>query len=98
MDPDDYKDQVNPVEVDEVLSCPLNWCTVCIACITFSDEDLQLGSSNHNRPLYVISLIVDKRINQILLDYGSVFNLLSLTVLRAIWITPNQLSPTLLTI
>ena len=50
IDPDDYKDQVDPIEVDEVLSSRLNRCVVCIACITFSDKDLQLGSANHNRP------------------------------------------------
>ena len=41
--------------------------------------------------------IEDKRINRILLDCGSAANLLPLRVLRAIGITPNQLSPTLLT-
>jgi len=40
MNPDDYKDQVDPIEVDEVLSSPLNWCAVCMACVTFFDEDL----------------------------------------------------------
>jgi len=55
MDPDDYKDQVNPIEVDEVLSSPLIRCAACMACITFTDEDMQLGSTNHNKPLYVIS-------------------------------------------
>lgn len=98
MDPDDYKDQVDPIEVDEVLSYPLNQCAACMACVTFSDEDLQLGSANHNRPLYVTGRIGDKRINRILLDCGSAVNLLPLRVLRAIGITPNQLSPTLLTI
>ena len=98
MDPNDYKDQVDPIEVDEVLSSPLNRCAVCMACITFSDEDLPLGSTNHNKPLYVTGRIGDERINRILLDYGSAVNLLLLRVLRAMGITPNQLSPTLLTI
>jgi len=71
MDLDHYKDHVDPIELDEVLSFPLNWCAACIACITFSDEDLQLGSTNYHRPLYVIGMIGDKRINLILLDYGS---------------------------
>jgi len=97
MYPDDYKDQVNPIEVDEVLSSPLNRCATCMACITFTDEDMQLGSTDHNRSLYVIGMIRDKRINRILLDCGSAVNLLPLRVLRAMGITPNQLSPTLLT-
>ena len=40
MDPDDYKDQVDPIEVDEVLSSPLNRFATCMACITFTDEDI----------------------------------------------------------
>ena len=71
MDPDDYKDQVDPIEVDEVLSSPLNWCGTCMACITFTNEEMQLGSTDHNRPLYVTGIIGDKRINRILLDCGS---------------------------
>ena len=98
MDPDDYKDQVNPIGVDKVLSSPLNRCAACMACIMFIDEDMQLGSTNHNRPLYVIGIIGDKRINRILLNCGSTVSLLPLRVLRAIGITPNQLSLTLLTI
>ena len=50
MDPDYYKDQVDPIEVDEVLSSPLTQCAACMACITFTDEDMQLGSTDHNRP------------------------------------------------
>jgi len=98
MDPDNYKDQVDPIEMDEVLSSPLNWCAACMACITFSNEDLQLGSVNHNRPLCVVDMTRDKRVNRILFDYGSAVSLLSLRILRAIGITPNQLPATLLTI
>jgi len=66
MDPYHYKDQVDPIEVDEVLSSPLNGCVACMAYVTFSDEDLQLGSANQNRPLYVTGRIGDERINRIL--------------------------------
>jgi len=92
MDPDDYKDQVDPIEVDEVLSSLLNRCATCMACITFNDEDMQLGSTDHNRPLYVTGIIGDKRINRILLDCGSAVNLPPLRVFRAMGIKPNQLS------
>ena len=64
----------------------------------FTDKDMQLGSTAHNRPLYVTDIIGDKRINRILLDCGSAANLLPLRVLRAIGIMPNQVSLTLLTI
>ena len=43
MDPDDYEDQVDAVEVDEVLSSPLNRCVAYMACITFPDKDLSWG-------------------------------------------------------
>jgi len=63
MDPDEYKDQVDPIKVDEVLSSPLDWCAACMACVTFSDEDLQLGFANQNRSLYVTDMIRNKRMN-----------------------------------
>jgi len=68
IDPDDCKDLVDPIKVNEVLSSPLNHCVAFIACILFSYEDCQLGCVNQNRPLYVINIIGDKRINWILLD------------------------------
>ena len=40
LDPDDCKYQVNPIEVDEVLSSPLNQCARIIACINFYDDNL----------------------------------------------------------
>ena len=91
MDPDNYKDQVDPIEVNEVLSSPLNRRAACMAYITFSDEDLQLGYVNHNKRLYITGILGDERINCILLDCGSAVNLLPLRVLRAIGIIPNQL-------
>ena len=66
--------------------------------VTFSDEDLQLRCANHSSPLYVTGMIDDKRINQILLNYGSVINHLLLRMLRVIEITSTELSPTLVTI
>ena len=49
--PNNYKDQVHPIKVDEVLSSPLNQCLACMSCITFTDEDMQLGFADQNRPL-----------------------------------------------
>ena len=40
MDFDDYKDQVDLIKVDEVLSSPLNQCAASMASIMFSDKDL----------------------------------------------------------
>jgi len=40
MGPDDYKDQVNPIEVDEVLSSLLKPMCCIMACLTFTNEDV----------------------------------------------------------
>ena len=96
-DPDHCKDVVNLIEVDEVLSSPSNQCVPCRAYPTIFNKDLRVGSTTSNRTLYVTGMIDDKRINQILLDWGSAVNLLPLRVLRVIRIAANQLSPNLLT-
>ena len=48
-------------EIDHIEGQPLSSriCASCLACITFSDEDLQLGKKFHNRPLYVKGTIRD---------------------------------------
>ncbi|KAL8128466.1 LOW QUALITY PROTEIN: hypothetical protein V2J09_017621 [Rumex salicifolius] len=53
MEPDNYKDQVDRVEVNDVSLSPPTHCASCMERITFSDEDLQLGEEYHNRLLYV---------------------------------------------
>ena len=37
-------------------------CAKCCAAITFTDEDLQLGSKLHNRPLFVIGYMREQNI------------------------------------
>lgn len=50
--------------------------------VVFSEEDLMLGSSEHNHPLYVTTESDDTFINRILIDPGSSMNLMSLQVLK----------------
>ncbi|KAL8151476.1 hypothetical protein V2J09_021284 [Rumex salicifolius] len=38
--PDEYKDQIDPIEVDQLSLSPPIYCASCMACITFSDQDL----------------------------------------------------------
>ncbi|KAL8151400.1 hypothetical protein V2J09_021208 [Rumex salicifolius] len=64
-----------------------------MAAITFSDEDLQLGGEHYNRPLYITGTIRDTKINRILLDCGSVVNLLPLKSLKAMGLMTSHLSP-----
>ncbi|TYK05044.1 uncharacterized protein E5676_scaffold1317G00070 [Cucumis melo var. makuwa] len=48
--------------------------------IDFSDEDLLLGSKLHNRPLYVSGYVREQRVDQILIDNGSVVNIMKSTM------------------
>ena len=39
--------------------------------INFDDENMLLGSTLHNRPLFVVGYICEQRVNCILIDDGS---------------------------
>ncbi|KAL0423247.1 UNVERIFIED_CONTAM: hypothetical protein Sradi_0859500 [Sesamum radiatum] len=40
----------------------------CMSIITFTDEDLLLGSKPHNRPLFVAGYVCEQKVNRILID------------------------------
>ena len=44
---------------------------VCDTKITFTDNDLLFGEALHNRPLYMVGHVLEKKINRILIDEGS---------------------------
>ena len=73
-------------------------CVSCLACIMFSDEDLQLGEKFHNLPLYVKGTIRDAWLSRIPLDYGSTVNLLPYKTLKVMGMKSKQLFPSNLTI
>ncbi|KAH6815278.1 hypothetical protein C2S51_020098 [Perilla frutescens var. frutescens] len=64
----------------------------CISIITFTDEDLQLGSNPHNMPLFMSGYACEKRINRILVDGGSAVNILPLRTLKELEIPTEDLS------
>lgn len=70
--PEDYRVEVSQTETE--LNDVLN--------ITFTDEDLLLGSKKHNRPLLMFGEIDDLPINPIMIDGGSAINLLPLRTLK----------------
>ena len=49
--------------------------------ITFSDEHMEVGYSNHKRPLYLIASINQIPIKKALVDTGSSVNLIPLSTL-----------------
>ncbi|XP_074315122.1 uncharacterized protein LOC141651303 [Silene latifolia] len=67
-------------------------CVSCNAALTFSNEDLLLGSKPHNRPLYVSGYIRGQKVNIILIDGGSGVNLMPKATMKELGITVDELS------
>jgi len=49
--------------------------------ITFSDEDMEVGYSDHRRPLYLAAFINQIPIKRALVDTGALVNLIPLNML-----------------
>ncbi|KAL0296830.1 UNVERIFIED_CONTAM: hypothetical protein Sradi_6735100 [Sesamum radiatum] len=64
----------------------------CMSTITFTDEDLLLGSKPHNRPLFVAGYVREQKVNRILIDGGSAVNILPLQILKELEILIDELS------
>ncbi|CAA0817210.1 Unknown protein, partial [Striga hermonthica] len=62
------------------------------ASVTFTDEDLMLGSKPHNRPLFVTGYTREKKVNRILIDGGSAMNIFSLRTLKELEVPTDELS------
>ncbi|XP_074298271.1 uncharacterized protein LOC141629114 [Silene latifolia] len=74
---------------------PLEQSTGCVSCnaaLSFSDEDLLLGSKPHNRPLYVSGYIRGQKVKRILIDEGSGVNLMPKATMNELGITMDELS------
>ncbi|XP_069154670.1 uncharacterized protein [Solanum lycopersicum] len=65
---------------------------VCDTKITFTDNDLLFGEILHNRPLYMVGHVLEKKINRILIDEGSKVNILPIHTLKELGITTGELS------
>ena len=65
---------------------------VCDTKITFTDIDLLFGKTLHNRPLYMVGHVLEKKINTILIDEGSGVNILPIHTLKELGITIGELS------
>ncbi|KAH0636131.1 hypothetical protein KY290_036559 [Solanum tuberosum] len=64
----------------------------CDTKITFTDNDLLFGETLHNRPLYMVGHVLEKKINRILIDEGSGVNILPIHTLKELGITTEELS------
>ena len=70
----------------------------CDTKITFTDNDILFGETLHNRPLYMVGHVLEKKINRILIDEGSGVNILPIHTLKELGITSGELSETRLLI
>ena len=61
-------------------------------CISFTDEDLLLGTKLHNRPLFVSGYIREQRLGRILIDDGSAVNIMPKSTMSQLGITIQELS------
>ncbi|KAK4397781.1 hypothetical protein Sango_1253600 [Sesamum angolense] len=97
---DSNKDSCNAIHGDNIIS---NEDTLfekedsfdaddCMSTITFTDEDLLLGSKPHNRSLFVVGYVHKQKVNRILIDGGSAVNILPLRILKELEIPIDELS------
>ncbi|KAL0448880.1 UNVERIFIED_CONTAM: hypothetical protein Slati_1444400 [Sesamum latifolium] len=63
----------------------------CMSTITFTDEDMLLGSKLHNRPLFVAGYVREQKVNRILIDGGSAVNIIPLRILKELEIPIDEL-------
>ncbi|GAV63029.1 LOW QUALITY PROTEIN: hypothetical protein CFOL_v3_06551, partial [Cephalotus follicularis] len=85
VDPKEFKEKI-VLHGDQVPQASF------MATISFIDDDLQLGTCLHNRPLYVSGYIRDHKISRILMDDGSAVNIMPITTMKKIGITMDVLS------
>ncbi|XP_070036194.1 uncharacterized protein [Nicotiana tomentosiformis] len=64
----------------------------CEKKVTFTNGDLLLGDTFHNRPLYLVGYMRDERVNRILVDGGSLVNILPIRTVKELGIPMNELS------
>ncbi|XP_070039293.1 uncharacterized protein [Nicotiana tomentosiformis] len=60
--------------------------------VTFTNDDILLGDTLHNRPLYPVCYMRDERVNRILVDGGSSVNILPIRTVKELGIPRNELS------
>ena len=54
----------------------------CNPAITFNDEDLLLGTTEHNRPLYLTGTCEGRKLNRVFIDSGASINIMPLKTIK----------------
>ena len=78
-----YADKVKNIPF---MSSPTQ-CVTCNTAVTFTDDDLLLGSKPHNCLLFVTRHIQGQMVNEILMDGGSAVNIMPKSTMNDLGIT-----------
>jgi hypothetical protein len=86
QNPEKYKSYFIEQNMQETL-----FATKRAACINFTDDDLLIGTADHNRPLYITGGSSGLKIGRILVDAGSSINIMPLKTLKTITLDVKNL-------
>ena len=84
-----YIDKVKAVK--EPVKLPTQ-CVTCNTMVSFTDEDLLLGSKPHIRQLFVTGYIKGQKVKRFLIDSGVVINIMPKSTMNDLGITIDKLS------
>jgi hypothetical protein len=87
QNPEKYKSSFIEQNMQETL-----FTTKRAACINFTDDDLLIGTADHNRPLYFTGDCGGQKIGRILVDAGSSINIMPLKTLKTTTLDVKNLS------
>jgi hypothetical protein len=87
QDPEKYKSYFIEQNMQEALFTAKR-----AAYINFTNDDLLIGTADHNRPLYITGNYSGQKIGRILVDAGSSINIMPLKTLKTITLDVNNLS------
>jgi hypothetical protein len=87
QDPEKYKSYFIEQNMQEAL-----YAVKRATCINFTDDDLLIGTADHNRPLYITGDCGGQKIYRILIDAGSSINIMPLKTLKTIALDVKNLS------
>ena len=91
--PEQYQTQMIETQVEETMFINNH-----MPPIHFTNNDLLVGTTDHNRPLYVTGECEGKKLNQILVDAGSSINIITLKALKSLTLNTKAINPEKITI
>jgi hypothetical protein len=60
--------------------------------VNYTDEDLLIGTADHNRPMFITGECEGQKLNRILIDAGSSINIMPLKILKTLALDIKLLS------